>query len=158
MGEHSGGRPGRVVATLLLALVVATTACESLTLRREPENVRVQIDSPDVDEVTLVTSRWFLRVPDPECPQACVALVELVEADTSIVSLPYSQRYPLDFRLQFFTETFTVDSVAANVSMVIHVDDREWYNDSRTLQPNGGEDGSRETLRFVYEYNTLGIN
>ncbi len=157
MGEHSRSKPGRVVTVFLLTLIVGTSACESLTLRREPENVRVQIDSPDVDEITIVTSRWFLRVPDPECPQ-CVALVQLVEADTSIAPLPYSQRYPLDFRLQFFTEIFTVDSVAANVSMVIHVDDREWYNDGRTLQPDGGEDGNRETLRFVYEYNTLGIN
>ena len=148
---------GRLIKVAVLLVMTGTAACESLTLRREPENVRVRIDSADVDELTLVTSRWFLRVPDPECPEACVRLVELVEADTVTISLPYDQQYPFNFRLQFFAEAYTVTPETANVSMLVHVDDREWMNDARTLQPDDGE-GGQETLRFVYEYNQLGLN
>lgn len=148
---------GRWLKVAALLVMTGTMACESLTLRREPETARIRIDSPDVDELTLVTSQWFLRVPDPECPDACVRLIELVEADTVTISLPYDRQYPFDFRLQLFAETYTATPVAANVSMLVHVDDREWMNDSRTLQPDDGE-GGQETLRFVYEYNTLGLN
>ncbi|NNF27061.1 MAG: hypothetical protein HKN73_07575 [Gemmatimonadetes bacterium] len=148
---------GRLLKLAALLVMTGTAACESLTLRREPEIARIRIDSPDVDEITLVTSQWFLRVPDPECPDACVRLIELVEADTVTIALPYDQQYPFDFRLQLFAEAYTVTPVAANVSMLVHVDDREWMNDARTLQPDDGN-GEQETLRFVYEYNTLGIN
>lgn len=157
MYVRGGWGPGRLMKLAALLVMTGTAACESLTLRREPENARVQIDSPDVDELTLVTSQWFLRVPDPECPDACVRLVELVEADTVTISLPFNQQYPFDFRLQFFAEAYTVTPMTANVSMLVHIDDREWLNDTRTLQPDDGE-GAQETLRFVYEYNTLGLN
>ena len=150
-------KPGHLVKVAALLVMTGTAACDSLTLRREPENARVQIDSPDVDELTLITSQWFLRVPDPECPDACVRLVELVEADTVTISLPYQQTFPFDFRLQFFAEAYTVTPEAANVSMLVHIDDREWLNDNRVLQPDDGS-GAQETMRFVYEYNQLGLN
>ena len=142
------------MAVAVLSIFVAT-ACDTLTLGGEPESVRLRIESPDVNEITLVTSRWFLRIPDPECPQQCVPLIETVEADTTTVSLPYTQRYPLDFRLQFYTLAYPVVPQTATLSMLVHVDDEEWYNDSRTLQPIGTE-GDQEKLEFVYEFNRLG--
>ena len=132
------------------AALVLLGACESLILSREPEAARIQIDSNDVSEVTLITSKWFVRVADPDCP-ACDPDIELVESDTTVALLPFTGTYPFNFRLQFYAEAFPSAQVPVTLSMTAHVDDREWYNNSRTLQPED-EDGMPETLRFVYQY------
>lgn len=125
-------------------------ACESLTLRREPEIARIEIESSDVDEVNLVTADWFALVADPNCP-ACESDVRLVNSDTSVVALPFEQTYRFGPRLQFFAETYPVVGEPVMLSLRAYVDGAEWINASRLLQPVD-DNGRRETLRFVYQY------
>jgi len=134
-----------------IAVVAGLAGCESLTLRREPETARIKIESTDVSQVTLITSQWFVQVADEECGPQCPQKIELIAADTADVSLPFERTYSFNSRLQFFAETFPVVREEAEVSMLAHVDDREWFNSSRTLQPED-EEGLQETLRFVYQY------
>ena len=142
----------------LLAALVATVGlpgCDSLILDREPEGVHVEINSSDVSDVVLVTSRVFVEVVDPECPTAgCNTIIQLVDADTNVVSLPFAQSYVFNSRLQFFAETYPEALVPATLSMKVFLDDKEWYNDSRLLVTENA-DGERETLRFVYRYRNL---
>ena len=142
----------------LLAVLVATVGllgCEALILEREPEGVHVEINSSDVSDVVLVTSRVFVEVADPECPTAgCNTIIHLVDADTNVVSLPFAQSYVFNSRLQFFAETYPEALVPATLSMKVFLDDKEWYNDSRLLVTENA-DGERETLRFVYRYRNL---
>ena len=70
------------------------------------------------------------------------------------MSLPFKQSYDFDFRLQFFAEAYTTPPVEATLTMKVHLDDDEWYNDSRRLLPVNS-DGEQETLRFVYQYHNL---
>lgn len=139
-------------ATLLLA------GCDALTLDREPEVAHVELDSPDVSSVTLIISRWFIEVEDPECENpgdpGCPTRTQLVEADTSTVSLPFSESYPFDFRLQFYAEAYTNPPVEATMAMKVYLDDEEWYNDSRFL-PVMNDDGVQETIKFQYQYHNL---
>ncbi len=139
-------------ATLLLA------ACEALTLDREPEVAHVELDSPNVSSVTLITSRWFIEIEDPDCENpgdpGCPTRTQLVEADTSTVSLPFAESYPFDFRLQFYAEAFTTPPVEATIAMKVYLDDEEWYNDSRFL-PIMNADGVQETIKFQYQYHNL---
>lgn len=135
-----------VVPTIVLLLA----ACDSLSLSREPETARIQIDSSDVSEVSLVVSRWFVEVADADCT-GCPSEIQIVVGDTSVVSLPFEQTYPLSARLQFFAEARPSADVPVNLSMKAWVDDREWYNGRRTLRPED-EDGAPETIRFVYQY------
>ena len=142
----------------LAGSVMLLGACDALTLDREPDVAHLEISSSDVSEVFLVTSQWFVEVEDPDCPDAgCNTLIHLVVADTTMVSLPFSQSYPFNSRLQFFAETYPIELEPATLSMTVYLDDEEWYNDSRLLVPEDS-DGDRETLRFVYKYNiaTLG--
>ncbi len=136
-------------ATLLLA------GCEALTLDREPEVAYVELDSPDVSRITLVTSQWFIEVEDPDCEipgdPGCPRRIQLVEADTNSVSLPFMESYPFTFRLQFYAEAFTNPPVEASVSMKVHLDDEEFYNDSRVLQAMNN-DGEQEKMTFQYQY------
>ena len=142
----------------LLAALVATAGllgCDTLILDREPEGVHVEINSSDVSDVVLVTSRVFVEVVDPECPDpGCNTIIQLVDADTNVVSLPFAQSYVFNSRLQFFAETYPEALVPATLSMKVFLDDKEWYNDSRLLVTENA-DGERETLRFVYRYRNL---
>lgn len=135
--------------------VILLGACDALILDREPEVAHLEITSSEVSEVTLITSQWFVEVEDPECPQ-CAALIHLVAADTIDVTLPFSQSYPFTSRLQFFAETYPTELRPATLSMKVHLDDEEWYSDSRLLVLENA-DGERETLRFVYKYNDVSV-
>lgn len=144
---------GALATRLRVALVlsaVAVAACDSLTLRREPEIARIEIESADVDEVNLITADWFRFVDDPNCP-GCESTVRLVDSDTSVVALPFEQTYRFGPRLQFFAETFPVVREPTVLSLRGYVDGSEWINSSRLLQP-ADENGRPETLRFVYQY------
>ncbi len=141
--------------SLLAGAAALFAGCEALTLDREPEVVHVELDSPDVSRLTLVISQWFIEVDDPECAipgdPGCPRRIQLVEADTSTVSLPFEDSYPFDFRLQFYAEAFTDPPVDATVAMKVHLDDEEWYNDTRLLVTMN-EDGDQEKMTFQYQY------
>lgn len=140
------------LAAVFAGSVAALGACDALILDREPEVAHLEVSSSDVSEVYLVTSNWFIEVEDPECPTAgCNRLIQLVTADTTKVSLPFTRSYPFTFRLQFFAETYPAELEPATLAMKVHLDDEEWFNDSRLLLPENS-DGERETLRFVYKY------
>lgn len=151
--RNSLGKPlGRSSARSLVAptMVLLLGACDSLGVGGEPNSTRIRIESADVSEVSLVTSRWFVEVADEDCA-GCPSHIQIVVGDTSVVSLPFERTYPLSTRLQFFAEAWPSADVPVTVSMRAWVDDREWYNGSRTLRPED-EDGAPETLRFVYQY------
>lgn len=141
----------------VLMAMVGLLGCDALTLDREPEVAHLKIDSSDVSEVVLVTSQWFVEVADPDCPTTeCNTLIHLVNADTATVSLPFSESFPFNFRLQFFAEVYPTTLAPATLAMRVHLDDEEWYNDSRLLVPEN-TDGDRETLRFVYKYHNASL-
>ncbi len=144
--------------TVLAGAALLFSGCEALTLDREPEVAHVELDSPDVSSITLVISRWFIEVEDPECENpgdpGCPTRTQLVEADTSTAALPFKASYDFDFRLQFYAEAFTNPPVEATVAMKVHLDDEEWYNDSRFL-PLANDDGVQETIKFQYQYHNL---
>ena len=141
--------------SLLAGAALLFTGCEALTLDREPEVAHVELDSPDVSRLTLVTSQWFIDIEDPECETpgdpGCPRRIQLVEADTNTVSLPFMESYPFTFRLQFYAEAFTNPPVDATVAMKVHLDDEEWYNDSRLLVTTNS-DGEQEKMTFQYQY------
>ena len=140
---------------LLAGAAPLLAGCEALTLDREPEVAHVELDSPDVSSITLVTSQWFIEVDDPDCEipgdPGCPRRIQLVEADTNTVSLPFKESYPFTFRLQFYAEAFTDPPVEATVAMKVHLDDEEWYNDSRILLTMDA-DGDQEKITFQYQY------
>ena len=140
---------------LLAGAALQFAGCDALTLDREPEVAHVELDSPDVSRLTLVTSQWFIDIEDPECETpgdpGCPRRIQLVEADTNTVSLPFMESYPFTFRLQFYAEAFTNPPVDATVAMKVHLDDEEWYNDSRLLVTTNS-DGVQEKMTFQYQY------
>ena len=154
MAIKSAGYP-MLRLSLLAGAALLLAGCEALTLDREPEVAHVELDSPDVSRLTLVTSQWFIEIEDPECEipgdPGCPRRIQLVEADTNTVSLPFMESYPFTFRLQFYAEAYTNPPVEANVAMKVHLDDEEWYNDTRLLVTMNS-DGEQEKMTFQYQY------
>lgn len=142
--------PHRSLRLVLPVAGLVLGGCDSLGLNQEPETARIRISSNDVSEVTLITSLFFVEMADPDCA-GCPSVIQLIEGDTAAVSLPFDKSYPLNYRLQFFAEAYASAEVPVTLSMTAHVDDREWYNGSRVLQPED-DDGMPETIRFVYQY------
>lgn len=154
MPERAVGWP-RLVAFLLggpaaFLLAFLLGACESLFLDSERDAVTVRIESPDMGSAEVVTSRFFLRISDPDCP-SCPASIQLVQADTVAPALPFQQTWELTSRQQFFVETYPALQDTATLSLRVVIDGRTWFDDSRTLAP-AGPDGGAETLRFVYQF------
>jgi hypothetical protein len=136
---------------LTVVALLPLGGCDTLTGVNHPDELDLTIESADVSQVVLVTSPYFLLVPDPECPLECERKVQLVEADTTTVSVPFQRRYAFTSREQYFVETYPLLSETATLYMRVAIDGREWYNDSRLLLPEG-EDGLPESLRFVYNF------
>ncbi len=150
---NHGSVLSRLVATASAVVALLVLAgCESLTGINRPDELDLTIESADVGQVVVVTSAYFLLIPDPECPLDCEAKVQLVEADTATVSVPFQRRYAFTAREQYFVETYPLLGNTATLYMRVAIDGREWYNDTRLLLPEG-QDGLPESLRFVYNFN-----
>ena len=157
MTEHRRSRRRPALAVLAVAALAPLGACDLLnTPGGEPDEVSVVIESSDASQVSVVTSMDFLTVPNPECPEECPSSIELVRADTADAALPFDRSYRFSSKLQFFVETFHLGDEPVTISMRVTIDDRVWYDDFRTLSPTGDE-GERETLRFVYRYREGGV-
>ena len=145
--------------TLLVAigLLPLLGACEWLTGVSRPQELRVELQSDDITTANLITSTFFLLIPDPECPTVCEETVQLVSSDTSVINLPFDQTFSFTEREQYFVEAYPVVAEEATLSMRVSIDGREWLDDFRTLAPFDDE-GNQETLRFVYQFAELGIN
>lgn len=137
-----------VAAGLLLA-----AGCDWLRPGGPPDEAYVEIMTEDVSQLTVVISQNFYRFQDESCieePDCPVHLV-LEQADTLVVSAPYSSAIEFTDRHQLFIETHPLDEVEAEVGMTVKIDGRDWYEDLRILSPEN-EDGERDTLRFLYQY------
>ncbi|NNM32718.1 MAG: hypothetical protein HKO53_06610 [Gemmatimonadetes bacterium] len=143
-----------VVVLLSLCAIPLLGGCETLTGVNRPDELRVVFDSNDVEFVTMVLSPHFLLVPNPECPDTCERLPQLVVSDTTSHAVPFDQTFAFTSREQYFVEIFPTVEQVATLSMEVYVDGETLYNDFRELQVIG-QDGKRETIRVIYTFNEL---
>ena len=133
--------------------VIPMAGCGWLFPGGPPDEADVEITSEDVARLTVVVSQNFVRYEEPDCAGEpdCPIFVLLVTADTMAVSSPYAATIEFTDRHQLFVETHPVDEVEARVAMTVDIDGQEWYDDIRLLSPMG-ENGERETIRFIYQF------
>ena len=140
--------------------VIPLAGCDWLFPGGPPDEAEVEITSEDVARLTVVVSQSFVRFEEPDCAGEpdCPIFVQLLSADTMTVPSPYTTTIEFTDRHQLFVETHPMDEVEARVAMVVDIDGREWYDDIRLLSPTG-ENGERETIRFIYQFSeNQGIN
>lgn len=149
--------PHRISNRASLALTLATVstlgACAWLTGVDPPDELDLTLES-DAPELTLVRSTFFIMIPDPECPEQCERVPQLVTADTTVITPPYERVFPFTDRLQYFVDVWPTNGEAATVTMRVLIDGDTWYDDFRAL-PALDPTQDRPTVRFVYSFREL---
>lgn len=132
-------------AVLLGVAVLGATGCDLLTNSDvNPEEIRVRVESEGGDDLQLVLGdRFFLGGVDDE---GGAISVTLISADTTLVSPPYDQSFPLAPSFQFYVLALT-DSMATpqQIRIEVLVDGDSRYDKTGVL----GED----EFEFVYNFN-----
>jgi hypothetical protein len=125
----------RTHAALWFGLFVLLGAgCDSLfdTSQDRAENARVRVTGTSPIALQLILSNQFVNVPDPTTGQF---VTQLVAADTFDLQLPIDRSYPLGDAERIFVRLTQPDSMQeAHITMRIHLDDREVYQQEATLR------------------------
>ena len=119
-------------------LVAVMGGCGSISSSPTPESARVHMESADASAVDLVTSVLF---------SVRGGGVELLEADTQRVSLPFDDDFTLSEAQRFYVSVAPVEAMAATLHMRVWIDGESWYDSTRPL---GGEEAG--SMEFVYRF------
>ena len=114
-----------------------------------PEEVRLSLEGAAQEQVMLITSNNFLAQREPIFDDfgfviRDTTLVRLLTADTSIISLPFEQRYDISVSQRFFTRAFRLDEPGVALRMQGWVDDESRFDRSLSAAPTD------TLLQFLY--------
>ena len=138
---------------LMLAAVVVMGGCGILGSDDGPEEVRLSLDGAVGEEVLLVTSSNFVAqrdviTDDFGFPLRDTTLVLLITADTTVIRLPFDQRYDISTPQRFFTRAFRLTAPDAELRMQGWVDGENRFD--RRLSPAPTD----TLLQFLYFYSS----
>ncbi len=106
-----------------------------------PDTIRIRLDG-DAEAFTIVTSTEFLAARN----EGGEFRVEVFNADTSVVSLPFEDRWDISGDHRFFLLGIPVDSMTVSVRLRVHLDD------SATFDGNI-EAMIEDPVRYIYLFN-----
>jgi len=135
-------------------LTVALGACDNLGLGGAPEELFVDIQASPASRITLVTGTRWVAQRDPACEaqdQTCPETVRILDADTADVDVPFTRTYRFTDTHQYVIEVFPAGGTTTTVAMLVEIDGKEWFNETRDLLPVG-DDGQPESLQFIYQW------
>lgn len=116
-----------ILALMVLALGAAGLAGCDLFGDQSPDEVRLRIEAGGPQQVLLVTTSNFIAQRQPVFddfgfPLRDTTLVQVFAADTTVVTLPFEQRYDIRVPQRFFTRVFRRDSTDVEIRMQAWVD------------------------------------
>ena len=140
---------GKIIGLMLAATMLA--GCGILGGDGGPDEVRLSLEGAVGEEVLLVTSTNFLAQPDVILdelgfPLRDTTLVLVFTADTTVIRLPFEQRYNIRTTQRFFTRAFRLTSPDVELHMQGWVDGESRFNRSLSVAPND------TLLQFLYFY------
>ena len=138
---------GRIIGLMLAAAMLA--GCGLLGGNDGPEEVRLLLEGAAGEEVLLVTSTNFLAQTDVILDDngfflRDTTLVLLLTADTTLIRLPFDQRYDIRTPQRFFTRAFRLTSPNVELRMQGWVDGESRFNRSLSAAPTD------TLLQFLY--------
>ena len=140
---------GKIIGLMLAATMLA--GCGILGGDGGPDEVRLSLEGAAGEEVLLVTSTNFLAQPDVILdelgfPLRDTTLVLVFTADTTVIRLPFEQRYNIRTTQRFFTRAFRLTAPDVELRMQGWVDGESRFNRSLSAAPND------TLLQFLYFY------
>lgn len=138
---------------LMLVVAVLLNGCDLFGGNDGPEEVRLSLEGAAGEEVLLVTSTNFLAQRDVILdefgfPLRDTTLVLLLTADTTVIRLPFEQRYDISTPQRFFTRAFRLTSPNVALRMQGWVDRNSRFD--RSLSPAPTD----TLLQFLYFFSS----
>jgi hypothetical protein len=127
---------------ILVAVALSTTGCGWFD-DPAPDSARVTIQGETGKTVRLIVSSKFIATIN----QTGQTRVVIVEADTSIVTVPFSAAYRIDDDQRFFAETTRLDTDLQTVRMQVFLDSKKEFDEGGSLLQGG------QPFRFIYMFN-----
>jgi hypothetical protein len=106
-----------------------------------PDTARLELTGAGASSMELVMSTDFLVVNGD---------LSFQDSDTSTVTLPFGETYPLGAPARIYLRARNVQDQALAFTMRVWIDGESWYDESRDLE--AGED-----FEFLYRYAEPGI-
>ncbi len=133
----------------LFATLLALGGCGIFGDDRVPEFINMRLSGDAGSSVTVVMSTFFNTGVD----ELGINQVSLGLADTLSVVLPWDTVVDIRVERRFFAEMGAVDSDTTSARMVVDVDGRSLFDDTREVSPD-------DPFRFLYLFNvrTTGTN
>lgn len=120
-----------------------------------PEEVRLSLEGAPQEEVLLITSSNFIAQREPIFDEfgfvlRDTTLVQLLSADTTVIRLPFDQRYDIKIPQRFFTRAFRLDEPGVELRMQGWVDGESRFDRSLSAAPTD------TLLQFLYFFSGSG--
>ena len=141
------GRLASAVCVMLLAGALLA-GCD-LFGDQGPEEVRISLEGAPQEQVLLITSSNFLAQRQPILDDfgfvlRDTTLVQLFSADTTVITLPFEQRYDIKTPQRFFSRAFRLDEPGVELRMRGWVDGESRFDRSLSAAPTD------TLLQFLY--------
>ena len=141
---------GRLASAVCLIVVAGMmlAACD-LFGDQGPEEVRLSLEGAPQEEVMLITSNNFIAQREPIFDDfgfviRDTTLVRLLTADTTVIRLPFDQRYDIAVSQRFFTRAFRLGEPGVVLRMQGWVDGENRFDRSLGAAPTD------TLLQFLY--------
>ncbi|MEM9664162.1 MAG: hypothetical protein AAF970_04455 [Bacteroidota bacterium] len=142
-------RTRSLTLTLTLGMLLSVAGCDLLS-SQEPEEARLLIDGPAGSQARLILSSNFLyqRIPLVDQTTGIVTgdtlLVDLLQADTVEVSLPFDGTFQIDRFDQFYARLNRLVDSTSTFEARLLIDGDEKAEQDLTL--------GQDSLVFVYNF------
>ena len=123
-----------------LAAVALSGGCN--WLEDPPEEARLVITGDAGKQVRLITATNFVAAVTEEG----ITRVVIIEADTTLITLPHDRVYSLGDDQRFFAEAARQDSDFQSIRMEVYIDARKQFDERGALL-------AAQPYRFVYTFN-----
>lgn len=134
------------ISTTVCALLMVMPGCDALIDDPAPSTARIVLSGADGEQVRLVTSKRFNPIVEQGLGGTRVT-VSVLDADTSIVTLPYEERFDIRIERRFFAEIIRLEVPDEEVVMQGFINGRNRYDRSGFIAE---ED---TIMQFIYNYN-----
>jgi hypothetical protein len=129
------------LAFLLVAVSLLTSGCAWFD-DPSPEEARVFITGDPGKQVRLIISTRFVASVNEQG----ITRVVIIEADTTLITLPHDHVYSIGEDQRFFVEAARQDADFQSLRMEVYIDSRRQFEE-------GGPLLTDQPYRFVYTFN-----
>lgn len=119
-----------------LVFALAPAACSLGNDLQSPGWARVVLSAPSPMRLELLTTQRFLVTEGS---------VQVMDADTDTVSVPFEEHYTLGAPARFYVRIGNITEQSVSFRVRVYLEERIWMDEDKTVAPG-------DKVEFVYRY------